>query len=116
MDLLHNGPLYDKRKFPSRAPEFELTKLAENLGICLIGAGFMGQAHSAAYRNIQANWPFGRRVILQSIVARTAAERAGLRERYGWQSESADWQAAIRQADIALVDIATPTDLHAEIA
>jgi hypothetical protein len=66
--LLHSAPLYDKKKFPSRASLFELTKLAENLGICLIGTGFMGRAHSAAYRNIQAILPFGRQIILQSIV------------------------------------------------
>ena len=76
----------------------------------------MGRAHSAAFRNIQANWPFGRQVVLQSIVARSEAERADLRERYGWNSDTADWQAAIRQPDVAIVDIATPTDLHAEIA
>jgi predicted dehydrogenase len=91
-------------------------KLAENLGICLIGAGFMGRAHSAAFRNIQAILPFGQQVILQSIVARTEQERMQLRERYGWLRDSGDWQTAIRRPDIALVDIATPTDLHAEIA
>jgi len=76
----------------------------------------MGRAHSAAFRNIQAISPFGRQIILQSIVSRTEHERAQLRERYGWLSDSDDWRAAIRRPEIALVDIATPTDLHAEIA
>jgi len=53
---------------------------------------------------------------MKSIVSRTEHDRTQLRERYGWLSDSGDWQRAIRQADIALVDIATPTDLHAEIA
>jgi predicted dehydrogenase len=91
-------------------------KLAENLGICLIGAGFMGRAHSAAYRNCQTILPFGRQIILQSIVGRTEHARTQLRERYGWLSDSNDWRAAIRQPGVALVDIATPTDIHAEIA
>jgi predicted dehydrogenase len=90
--------------------------LAEHLGICLIGAGFMGRAHSSAYRNIQAISPFGRQIILQSIVSRTEHERAQLRDRYGWLSDSNDWWAAIRRPGIALVDITTPTDLHADIA
>jgi predicted dehydrogenase len=94
----------------------ELTKLVEDLGICLIGAGFMGRAHSAALRNIRGILPFGPQVSLQSIVSRTEHERRLLRERYGWRSDSADWRTAIRQQGIALVDITTPTDLHTEIA
>lgn len=39
-----------------------------------------------------------------------------MRQRYGWNGDSADWKSAVRQQDITLVDIATPTDLHAEIA
>lgn len=113
---MHGGPLYDKKKFPSRASLFELMKLAENVGICLIGAGFMGRAHSAAYRNSQTILPFGRQIILQSIVGRTEPARTQLRDRYGWLSDSEDWRTAIRQPGVALVDIATPTDLHAEIA
>jgi predicted dehydrogenase len=114
--LLHNRLLYDKRKFPTCAFRFELKKMVENIGICLIGAGFMGRAHSAAYRNIQAILPFGHQIAMQSIVAQTPKERSHLRDRYGWNSDSGDWRTAIRQPDIALVDIATPTDLHAEIA
>ncbi len=113
---MHGGVLYDKRKFRSGTLLSELEELAENLGICMIGAGFMGRAHSAAYRNIQTILPFGRQITMQSIVSRAADERSQLRERYGWHSDSGDWWVAIRQPDIALVDIATPTDLHAEIA
>ena len=76
----------------------------------------MGHAHSAAFRNIQAISPFGRQVVLQSIVARTEHDRTQLRDRYGWRGDSDDWREAIQKPEIALVDIATPTDLHAEIA
>lgn len=76
----------------------------------------MGRVHSAAYRNIQSILPFGRQIVLQSIVSRAPSERSQLRERYGWSSDSGDWQTVVRQPDIALVDIVTPTDLHAAIA
>jgi predicted dehydrogenase len=76
----------------------------------------MGRAHSSAYRNIQAIYPFGRRIVLQSIVSRAEHERVELRDRYGWLSDSNDWRAAIQRPEVALVDIATPTDLHADIA
>jgi predicted dehydrogenase len=115
LDLLHGGVLYDKRKFPSRSLLFEFRKLAENIGICLIGAGFMGRAHSSAYRAAQSILPFGERILMQSIVSRSAQDRMRLRQHYGWKDGADDWKAAIQRPDIALVDIATPTNLHAEM-
>jgi predicted dehydrogenase len=88
----------------------------KKLGICLIGTGFMGRAHSSAYRRIsefpQSNFD----IDLQSIVGVDESRRQEMRNRYGWAKSSGDWMAEIQRPHVDVVDIATPTDLHADIA
>jgi predicted dehydrogenase len=91
-------------------------KPTTDLGIALIGTGFMGHAHSAAFRQIGMGFPELPAIRLQSIVGRKPEPREALRSRYGWTNGSDDWKSVIGRADIDLVDIATPTDLHAPIA
>lgn len=88
----------------------------DSLGICLIGTGFMGRAHSSAYRRISEFPQEAFKIRLQSIVGLDAERRAAIRTQYGWKSDSPDWRSAIADQDVGLVDIATPTNLHAEIA
>jgi len=86
------------------------------LGICLIGAGFMGRAHSAAYRHAMAMPSVSPGIRLQTIVGLNAEQRDTVRDLFGWHAAASDWRAAVRQPDIDIVDVATPTNLHAEIA
>ncbi len=87
------------------------------LKIALIGAGFMGKAHSMAYATMpMCYWPAPAMPVRELLVdvdestARDAASRFGFR-RYG-----TDWKAAVGDPDIDIVDISTPNDLHLAIA
>lgn len=53
---------------------------------------------------------------MQSIVGLDEDRRQEIRDRYGWAQSGQDWIAEIQNPHIDLVDIATPTDLHADIA
>lgn len=77
----------------------------------------MGKAHSMAYATMPMFfWPAPARPVKKLIVdvtdelARTAAER------YAWESHTTSWEAAINDPEIDLIDIATPNNMHAEIA
>ena len=51
---------------------------------------------------------------MHTVVGRNAAELDAFAARWGWQATTTDWRAAITAAEIGLVDIATPNDVHAE--
>ena len=87
------------------------------LGIGLIGAGFMGKAHSAAYATMQMHvWPAPARPNLACLADENPeAARTGA-ERFGFASFTSDWRALIARPDIDVVDICTPPNSHLKIA
>jgi predicted dehydrogenase len=91
--------------------------VARDINVALIGGGFMGKAHSVAYATMPMFfWPapaIPRRKVLADVDEKTALEAA---RRFGYESASGDWRRAVDDPDVDLVDIATPNDLHFEIA
>jgi predicted dehydrogenase len=90
---------------------------AQTLNIGLIGAGFMGKAHSLAYAAMPMFfWPapaIPYRKLIAEVGEDAAAEAA---RRYGYEDSTGDWRRVIDDPDIDVVDIATPNDAHCEIA
>lgn len=89
----------------------------QRLRVGLIGAGFMGKAHSLAYAAMPMFfWPAPAipvRAIIADVTADLAAEAA---LRYGFERSTDDWRRVVDDPGVDLVDIATPNHLHAEIA
>ncbi len=87
------------------------------INVGLIGAGFMGKAHSLAYATMPMFfWPppaLPGRKILADVGEDLAAEGAS---RFGYDESTADWRRVVDHPDVDLVDIATPNNMHAEIA
>jgi len=54
--------------------------------------------------------------VMHTVCARNEAELTSFADRWGWQETETDWRRAVTREDIDIVDIATPTALHAEIA
>jgi predicted dehydrogenase len=87
------------------------------LGVGLIGAGFMGKAHSLAYAAMPMFfWPApalpDRRMVAE--VKEAQAEEAA--RRFGFESHTTDWRRVVADDSIDIVDVATPNDTHREIA
>jgi predicted dehydrogenase len=86
-----------------------------NVGV--IGAGFMGKAHSLAYAAMPMFfWPppaMPRRLMIAELGDAAAREAA---QRYGYDRWTGDWSSVIDDPDVEVVDIAVPNDAHAEIA
>ena len=80
--------------------------------IGMIGTGFMGQLHSAAYKMLPLIY---RDAIPQLELVRIAG-RSRIHEaarHYGWPDATDDWHAVTEADDLDLVDIVTPNNTHA---
>lgn len=87
------------------------------VNVGLIGAGFMGKAHSLAYAALPMFfWP-PPATPHRLVLAEAEEERAdtGAR-RFGFERATADWGQVVDDPDVDLVDISVPNDQHAEIA
>ena len=91
--------------------------MTQSLNVGLIGAGFMGKAHSLAYAAMPMFfWPapaIPQRRVIAEVTDELAAEAA---RRYGYERSTGDWRTVIDDPNIDVVDIATPNDAHCEIA
>ena len=89
----------------------------KKLNVGLIGAGFMGKAHSLAYVAMPMFfWPAPAIPVRKTIVDVNDAIAAEAAQRFGFENSSGDWRSVIADPAIDIVDIATPNHLHAEIA
>jgi Oxidoreductase family, NAD-binding Rossmann fold len=86
------------------------------LKVGLVGYGFMGRAHSNAFGKVNQFFDLDRRPVLRAICGRNEAKLKTFAEQWGYQSTELDWHRLIVRADIDLIDIAAPNDMHAEIA
>jgi predicted dehydrogenase len=86
------------------------------LRIGLVGYGFMGRAHSNAYKRVSDFFDLEYRPVLQAVCGRDQTKLSQFAARWGFESIESDWKALVERRDIDLVDIATPNDTHAQIA
>ena len=93
----------------------ELT-MAKNVNIGMIGYGFMGRAHSNAYRKVNNFFDLEYRPVLKAVCARDEKQAKAFAEKWGYESIETDWRKLIARKDIDAVDICTPNNLHKEIA
>ena len=89
----------------------------KKINVGLIGGGFMGKAHSLAYSAVPMFfWPTDIMPVKRSIAEATDELASDAAMRFGFEKSTSDWRSIINDPEIDLVDIATPNNLHAEIA
>jgi predicted dehydrogenase len=91
-----------------------MAKKPWNVGV--IGCGFMGRAHSNAYRKVSNFFDVPMQPVLKAVCARTKNDVAAFAERWGYESTETDWRRLVERKDIDAIDICTPNDTHKEIA
>lgn len=82
----------------------------------MVGAGFMGRAHSHAWRTAPRFVELPRHPRLAVLVGRDPERTTRAAATLGWDEAETDWRSAIDRDDVDLVDICSPGDSHAEIA
>jgi predicted dehydrogenase len=88
----------------------------KEIGIGVIGAGYMGKAHSVAMAAVGAVFNTRLRPRLEMICTTSengAAEKASA---FGFARSTADWQKLVSDTRVEAVVIASPQDTHLEIA
>lgn len=93
-----------------------MTSSTAELRVALIGTAFMGRAHSHAWRSAAKFFDLPLQPRMTLLIGSDAHRTERAASSLGWESWSSDWRDAITRADIDLVDICTPGNLHEEIA
>lgn len=91
--------------------------MAKPLHIGMIGYGFMGRAHTNAYKRVNDFFPeLAYRPVLQVACGRDETQVKTFAEQWGYASHETDWRQLVGRDDIDVVDICVPNNLHKEIA
>ena len=75
------------------------------LNIAMIGYGFMGRAHSNAWRQVRSFFDVPYEPVLKVICGRNASEVKKVADRFGWEEYSTRWEDVVERADIDVVDV-----------
>lgn len=90
--------------------------MTHSLGIGVIGMGWMGMAHSRAYRNLPDRfYDSGIRPRLIICADDVAARAQQAQEALGFAESTTDWHAVINHPEVQVVNIASPNYLHLEM-
>src|SRR5579862_1832137 len=85
-------------------------------GIALLGTGFMGKAHSNAFRQLSHFFPGSLEPRMRVLCGTDARKTRSAAARYGWDESDTDWRRVVERDDIQIVDVCTPNHLHVEHA
>ena len=88
----------------------------KEINVALIGCKFMGKAHSNAWKNVAHFFDVKRKPVMKVLCDLNEAAAEEFATKWGWAQVETDWRKVIERDDIDIVDIATPPDVHCEIA
>lgn len=87
------------------------------IGVGIVGTGFMCQAHVNAYRTLPyMAYPPPARPRLRAVASRSVAGAEAAARRYGFETAYADWRETLADPAIQLVDNCGPNNIHAEVS
>jgi predicted dehydrogenase len=86
------------------------------IGIGIVGAGYMGKAHTVAMSAVGAVFATELRPSLEMICTTSEAGAAEKARAFGIPRSTANWRALVEAPEIEAVVIASPQDTHREIA
>ena len=87
----------------------------KKLNVAILGYGFMGRAHSNAYRKVNQFFDVGYEPVMKVASARDEAKLKEFADNWGWQEIETDWRRVVERDDIDLIDICAPNHVHHEI-
>ena len=91
--------------------------MAREIGIGLLGVGWMGEVHSTSYRRVPIHFPECEGRARLVVAADEVDERArAAAERLGYERSTTDWRQVIADPEVEAVSICAPNFLHREMA
>lgn len=91
--------------------------MKEEIGVGIIGLGWMGQVHGRGYRRLFDHYPecpLRPRIVMVADEVEDRARESG--EFLGYEGWTTDWREVVEHPEVEAVSIATPNYLHREIA
>jgi len=86
------------------------------IGIGIVGGGYMGKAHSVAMSAVAAVFNTALRPRLEMSCASTPSSAERYRQAYGFRRSTDDWQVLVNDPAVEAVVIASPQWTHRQIA
>lgn len=86
------------------------------IGVGLVGGGYMGKAHAVALSAVAAVFDTPLRPRLEVIAATSTESAERYRKAYGFARATADWRDLVADPKVQAVVIASPQSTHREIA
>jgi predicted dehydrogenase len=86
------------------------------IGIGVVGGGYMGKAHSVAMASVGPVFDTALRPRLEMICASSDASAERYRHTFGFNRATSSWRSLVEDPRVEAIVIATPQKLHREIA
>ncbi len=86
------------------------------LGIGILGGGYMGKAHAVAMLAVGAVFNTALRPRLEMVCATTTDSAERYRKAYGFARATADWRALVSDPKVDAIVIASPQSMHRAVA
>lgn len=90
--------------------------MSKTINVGVLGYGFMGRAHSNAYRQVSEFFDLQHRPVLKACCARNEDKVKQFAQNWGYESYETDWRSLVQREDIDLIDICTPNNTHCDVA
>ena len=87
-----------------------------DIGIGLVGSGFMGRCHANAFRAVSGLFDLGATPRLEMLADASPELAAQAAEALGFARSTGDWSGLVKDAGVDIVAITAPNVLHAPIA
>jgi len=88
----------------------------KKMNVAMVGGGFMGKAHSNAWKNVAHFFKLDVQPVMKVICDNNETVARQYADNWGWAEIEADWRSVMERKDVDIVDICVPTDLHHDIA
>jgi len=88
----------------------------KTLNVGIIGYKFMGKAHSNAWKTAQYFFDLNIKPVMKVACGRNRGQLKEFADNWGWEEIETDWRKMVHRDDVDIVDIATPPNVHRDIA
>ena len=90
--------------------------MAKDVGIGLVGTGFMGRAHANAWGGVNRFFSLKYRSRMETVAGTNPVEASKFAHKWGFSHSTDHWHSMLEDDSIGLIDITTPNHMHADMA
>jgi predicted dehydrogenase len=87
-----------------------------DIGVGIIGTGFMGKAHGLAYRTVAGIFPLALKPVLEMVADNNAQAGERAYKQLGFKRVTDNWKELVADPKIEIVSITTPNVVHKEMS